>query len=316
MLRLLPLMTALVLLVLGSTAVYAAPPAAPPETLAEALRLVQQARSETGETQERTVAAVREVLQRDRELVSSLPWLTDALQAGRYDLQRSEAQLTAALAAVGQSDRNLADPRRAEATLRGLLSAPPFVTTTWVDALPDWLRPYGELAMAIILIALDGVQSLLMQAVRLFYEFSQTPFALGAGLVVVVALLLLYRFALRSAIVREVGAADALDVAGMTHEAALARAQELFETGHYRDASHYLLASVFLWCDARGLLRFAPTKTNREHLTQLRARPQLSAGLTPLVNRFDRLWYGQDTVSDSDYLDLAAMAAAVKQVAA
>lgn len=314
--RLLLLIAALGLLAVLVTPAAAGPTPAPPETLAEALRLVKQARGESGDQQERTVAAARQALERDASLGPQLQWLTATLEPGRYDLRRAESQLIAALAVASQPPQSGQDAGKARDQLRGILSAPPFATVSWVDALPEWLRPLGMLALAILERLMEALAWLQAQMFRLFVDFAQTPFALGAALLVVVALVLLYRFALRSAIVREVGPADAPDVSGLTHEAALARAQELFATGLYRDASHFLLASVFLWCDAKGWVRFDATKTNREHLTQLRGQPLLATRLTPLVNRFDRLWYGQDSVSHTEYQDLAAMAASIKEVAA
>jgi hypothetical protein len=64
--------------------------------------------------------------------------------------------------------------------------------------------------------------------------------------------------------------------------------------------------------------RFDPAATNREHLrrVQAAARPALATALAPLVQAFDRLWYGAGAVTEAEYRGLLALATQVREVAA
>jgi len=60
----------------------------------------------------------------------------------------------------------------------------------------------------------------------------------------------------------------------------------------YRAAIRYLYLSSLLLLDERGLIRFDPALTNREHLKQVSDHPQIFDLLNPVVSVFDRVWYG------------------------
>jgi len=53
--------------------------------------------------------------------------------------------------------------------------------------------------------------------------------------------------------------------------------------------------------DERGLIRYNPTLTNREHLQQIANKPQLVERLRPVVNTFERVWYGFAPVDEALY---------------
>lgn len=67
----------------------------------------------------------------------------------------------------------------------------------------------------------------------------------------------------------------------------------------YRTAVRYLYLSSLLMLDEHGLLRYDPSQTNQEHLTQI--DDNLRAVLAPIINFFDRTWYGFAPISADDY---------------
>jgi hypothetical protein len=82
---------------------------------------------------------------------------------------------------------------------------------------------------------------------------------------------------------------------------AVDRAQQLVTMKDYRAAIRYLFLAALLALDERKLLRFDHTLTNREMLRDVQANPTLSAVLTPLTAAFDRVWYGFEPLTQSDY---------------
>jgi hypothetical protein len=79
------------------------------------------------------------------------------------------------------------------------------------------------------------------------------------------------------------------------------RAAEAERASDYRSAVRYLYLACLLLLDERGLLRYDPALTNREHLQRAANQPQLADLLRPVVNTFDRVWYGFAPVDDALY---------------
>jgi hypothetical protein len=79
------------------------------------------------------------------------------------------------------------------------------------------------------------------------------------------------------------------------------RAAEAERASDYRSAVRYLYLACLLLLDERGLLRYDPALTNREHLQRAASQPQLADLLRPVVNTFDRVWYGFAPVDDALY---------------
>jgi len=86
-----------------------------------------------------------------------------------------------------------------------------------------------------------------------------------------------------------------------TSTAALESAANSEETQDYRNAIRYLYLSSLLLLDERGLIHYDRALTNREHLRQIQHKPQLAEALRPVVDTFDRVWYGFAPVDDSLY---------------
>ena len=79
------------------------------------------------------------------------------------------------------------------------------------------------------------------------------------------------------------------------------RAQTLSNQGDYRNAVRYLYLSSLLVLDERGLLRYDRSRTNREYLRSVSSRPELSKPLGDVIDVFDRVWYGFDSVNEEDF---------------
>lgn len=86
-----------------------------------------------------------------------------------------------------------------------------------------------------------------------------------------------------------------------TSENARDRAGESEATQDYRAAIRYLYLASLLLLDERGVLHYDRTLTNREHLRQVANQTELSSALRPVVNTFDRVWYGFAVVNEAMY---------------
>ena len=87
----------------------------------------------------------------------------------------------------------------------------------------------------------------------------------------------------------------------LTAETALQKAKDISRAGDHRTAVRYLYLSALLTLDERGLLRFDRAKTNREYLRSVAAFPQLSAPLRDVIEVFDRVWYGFQTLDEDGF---------------
>jgi hypothetical protein len=126
--------------------------------------------------------------------------------------------------------------------------------------------------------------------------------AIGGAVVLAIAMF----FALRGLFLdfiaeTEIGGKDELADEQLTAETALKRAQTLSTGGDYRMAVRYLYLSTLLIMEERGLFRYDRAKTNREYLRSLQERPELALILKDVVEVFDRVWYGFQPLSKSDY---------------
>ncbi len=95
-----------------------------------------------------------------------------------------------------------------------------------------------------------------------------------------------------------------------TSAEARAEAERLFAAGEYRAALRLLyLATLIRWEEA-GRLRFDRSLTNREVVARvnLQGDAALLDQLSPLVDRFDRIWYGGAACTSDDYTGFASLA--------
>ena len=139
----------------------------------------------------------------------------------------------------------------------------------------------------------------------------------GVGMViVVVTLVYLLRHAWRPWVTARRQREEALpaDAAGRSSAGARARAVALAEAGDYRQAMRYLYLSTLLWLDERRVLRYDPALTNREYLRHVDTA--LGEALLPVVELFDRVWYGLAPLDHRGYAAYVKQVARVRQVGA
>ncbi len=232
-------------------------------------------------------------------------WLADALEDSSPDLTRIAATLQAVLQAFTLNDPSA--PADAREQLATLLSQPPFqrppnetVDLSWFDQLFEALLAWLE--------RLFAPAAQVGQAASPLFNLLVTGISI-ALLLLVLALLLrsLSRSVARTA--RTTATPDD-PAARMSASEALQQSQQLARTGDYRTAVRYLYLSLLLRLDEASLLRYDRTLTNREYLQQLGNNPDLRSRLTPIIETFDRVWYGNQP------LDAASFHAYEQQVAA
>jgi hypothetical protein len=106
---------------------------------------------------------------------------------------------------------------------------------------------------------------------------------------------------LRRGLVAEASADDGDPEASLTAKTALEQAGGLARGGDYRTAVRYLYLSALLWLDERGALRYDRALTNHEHLDRVRDNPALRDRLAPVVDTFDRVWYGHLPIDEATF---------------
>lgn len=312
--RALPALVIALGLALGVGPADALPPQDAPETLRRALTLIDSAERgpETGKAG--LVQATREVLLAD-PAVREQTWLAEPLS--KWDFAAARGRIEAALAALQAGPSALPD---SAPKLDRILSNPPFAKVDWVSRLPEWLQPLARPIADLLDLAaelLDDAGRALSRAVMQVIAWAMdSPATIPVSIAAIVAILLLYRAAFRSTLVRQVELAAAGGDVRPSAGQAFALAQQHAEARRYRDACHYLLVSTFLWLDEHERISFDPSATNREHLRRVPLPPELASVLSPMVSRFDRLWYGEAPAADEDYRELLALAMRVREVAA
>jgi hypothetical protein len=76
--------------------------------------------------------------------------------------------------------------------------------------------------------------------------------------------------------------------------------------GDYRNAIRYLYLSYLLVLDEQGVMRYDRSRTNREYLRSVSSRPELAKPLRDVIDVFDRVWYGFETVDETTYKSYVA----------
>lgn len=229
------------------------------------------------------LVAVRQVTLPDGGAVAvDNGWLDLELSVGEPDLPLIAQRLGALLDALGR--RGGAAPADAPERLRQILNNPPFVqqerAPTLLGSLLDWLFRL-----------LDRLFSPLMRA-GAGSANGAAWLATIVGALLIVGILAYVLLNLRRSLVGEASAAHHDPEANLTAAAASKQATELARGGDYRTAVRFLYLSALLWLDERDLLRYDRALTNREYLEHLRDNSELRSRLLPIVETFDRVWYG------------------------
>lgn len=198
-------------------------------------------------------------------------------------------------------------PRLDEAALANILSQPEF---NYTPDEPNFLQRLWQNIR-------QAVEDFFL---GLFPEGSTFRLPLGNLLVVLAAVLVMavLAYALRGFLSditanAAVSAEDELGGELLTADLALQRAQELSTGGDFRTAVRYLYLSALLLLEERGLLRYDRSLTNREYLRSVAHRPELAATLREVIDVFDRVWYGFQTLTTSEYEAYAQRVATLRQ---
>jgi len=315
----LALIAALATSTLLAGAAMATPFEDPPQTLKRVLSLLQDADRASGAARAEVVRSARVLLEQDPALRAQT-WLREPLAGDTPSVTEAMARVAAALAVLDTTVQRGGNPAAASAALDGILAGPPFVELDWVSKLPEWLQPVARPLADLMKLAQDLIdragQALRDQIFRIIGWVARSPLSIALAFVTVLATLALYRLAFRAAIAGQGESIPPHAEIRLTAGQALVLAQEHAGAGRYRQACHYLLVSTFLWVDEHGGIEFDPSATNREHLRRPALEPALAVALSPLVERFDRLWYGDLPAGDGDYRDMLALAARVRELVA
>lgn len=215
--------------------------------------------------------------------------LIDALTAAPPDVARVTALLDAALAAHAswpEPSRGMTDLARLTRILkRSEFQWPvriPSDLEQWLDNLAlriqDFLDNLLPDSIAIELPLVDLLVSL-AAAVLLVLVFWYVASQLLAGMTPETRL-------------DDPNGDDAAISAGQAFE----RAQTLSAAGDLRSAVRYLYLATLLTLDEQGQLRYDRTRTNREYLASVAQSPRLASTLGDVVDVFDRVWYGQQSL--------------------
>jgi hypothetical protein len=288
--------------------------------LERGLNDLERAASATGPERAALIQAVVQAVHSESS-IGIRDWLLAPLEAPAPDVAQGRDRFDAALDVIGggfepgSSDDH--SPRRQ--ALDSVLAGPPFQTRDLKSISPEWIIP--------LIVLLEWLSTLIDNVIR--WPFDRLGEAIRAfmdspvygvlitlmAIAAVAALILLYRGGLRAALLSETELGAAIAPLPPTSTEALERAQRLASDGRFRDASHFILLSALIWIEEHGQIRFERSATNWEHLQRLERHSPAAAPLQSLINRFDRVWYGQADTSAEDYRDLEELALRVRKAA-
>jgi hypothetical protein len=232
-------------------------------------------------------------------------WLRDALKSAEPDLPAIAERLGAIIDALAQPPS--VAPADARERLQRMLDQPPFKqpdepqTPSWLREFFDWLgrvlenafRPLGPISPSGGRTVAWGIA------------------IVGAALLIGVLVYLLR--GLRRGVVASAHADDGDAEANLTAKTALDQAGGLARGGDYRTAVRYLYISALLWLDERDILRYDRALTNREYLERVRDNPALRERMAPIVETFDRVWYGHLPIDAESFAAYQRQVEALRQ---
>ena len=218
--------------------------------------------------------------------------LVAELRVDPPDLERLETLLDALLDAHAQYPQKVFTIQDIE-PLKEILARPEFQWSASQEA-PDWFQRALNAFF-------DWMERLAFGIQNTVY-YGRVPLMIGAALLLLLSLFYISRNLSRS-LVREAELAGEAseDEALLTSKGALQRAQTLSSQGDYRTAIRYLYLSSLLVLDERGLLRYDRSRTNREYLRSVSSKSQLATPLRDVIDVFDRVWYGFESVDEQTY---------------
>jgi len=221
-------------------------------------------------------------------------YLVTELRNEPADLERLQNLLDAYLRANEEYPQNVFTLQDVQ-PLKAILARPEF---QWGEAqsvaMPNWLQNLFDR----ILEFLDRIA----YGVGNAYYYGRVPLIIAAALLFVLSLFFISRSLSRNLVREAQLAAEGGDGdATLTSRGALQRAQTLSGQGDYRNAIRYLYLSSLLVLDEQGLLRYDRSRTNREYLRSVSSKPELANPLRDVIDVFDRVWYGYESVDEQTY---------------
>lgn len=206
------------------------------------------------------------------------------------DPSKTEVAITRLTALRDALSQPLADVRPGDlAVLQGILSRPPFAETrtdNWLQAL---VRQIEEVLARLFSDTAQGV-------------FDARDLLILLGVLTVAIVLVYFLRNLRRNLVAEEALPPVLtERDARTPAEAFENAQRFINAGDYRSAIRQLYLATLLILDQRGRLKYDPTLTNREYLRQAAQDPRTFTALEPIVETFDRAWYGFEPISAQEF---------------
>jgi len=181
--------------------------------------------------------------------------------------------------AANESDR---------AKLRDILNQPPFKTGNNANAFSDLLNQISDWLNRFLNSTASGIVGV-------------RDIVTVLGFIFVVVVLFFFLRTLMSNWVAETQLPNSIEGAALTSSTALIQAQRLASQGDYRTAVRQLYLASLLLLDERGVLRYDRTLTNREYLSAVKNEPKTQSALEPIIDTFDRTWYGFGAVDQAEF---------------
>jgi len=233
-------------------------------------------------------------LSKDNVVAVEPSFLVMELKADPPNIERLESLLDALLAAHQQYPQDIFTIQDVE-PLKEILARPEFQwQKTQARENPAWLQKIFDFIGKLMEQLSYGVQNMVY--------YGRVPLIVAAVIVFLISLYFISQNLSRN-LVREAqlavenGDGDSL----LTSSGAMQRAQSLSSQGDYRNAVRYLYLSSLLVLDERGLLRYDRSRTNREYLRSISTKPELSKPLSDVIDVFDRVWYGFESVDENTF---------------
>ena len=221
--------------------------------------------------------------------------LVAELRVDPPDLERLTSLFDVLLRAYEEYPQNVFTVQDVE-PLAGILARPEF----------QWQQPARTFKMPAWLERLFNAFADLMDRLAFGVQnvsyYGRVPLIIAAVIVFTVSLYFISRGLSRSLVREAELAAQGGDPDAMlTSKGAMQRAQSLSGQGDYRNAIRYLYLSSLLVLDEQGLLRYDRSRTNREVLRSVSAKPNVAGPLGDVIDVFDRVWYGFENVDERTY---------------
>jgi len=227
-----------------------------------------------------------------RVVVVDSAYLAAELRVDPPDMNRLGNLLDVLLQAHAQYPQEVFTVQDIE-PLKEILARPEFQWDAGQPA-PDWFQ-------RILNAFFDFLERLAFGVQNTVY-YGRVPLMIGAALLLILSLFYISRNLSRSLVREAELAAEGGDnEALLTSKGAIQRAQTLSSQGDYRNAIRYLYLSSLLVLDERGLMRYDRSRTNREYLRSVSSRPQLANPLRDVIDVFDKVWYGFESVDEQTY---------------